>query len=40
MVLLPTNLKNINRRLKTVKIIYKIHINIQVPYILEKLRYC
>ena len=32
MVLLPTNLKNINKRIKAVKIIYKIYmINIRVP---------
>ena len=32
MFLLPTNLKNINKRIKTVKIISKIYmINIQVP---------
>ena len=32
MLLLPLNLKNVNKRIKTVKIIYKIYmINIRVP---------
>ena len=32
MVLPPKNLKNINKRIKTVKMIYKIYMtNIQVP---------
>ena len=39
MVLLPTNLKNINKRIKIVKITYKIYmINIRAPYILREVK--
>ena len=37
MVLLPTNLNNINKRKKAVRIIYKIYmINIGIPEILRE----
>ena len=39
MVLLPINLKNVNKRIETVKIIYKIYmINTRVPQILREVK--